>query len=46
LQAAQSRLWFSAGGNGRAFRPHIHRVIEAFNAATPGWFAEADIPVE
>ena len=25
-------------------RPHIQRVIEAVNAATPGSFAEVDIP--
>ena len=25
-------------------RPHIHHVIEAVNAATPGSFAEVDIP--
>jgi hypothetical protein len=27
-------------------RPHIQRVIEAVNAATPGSFAEVDIPYE
>ena len=27
-------------------RPHIQRVIEAVNAATPGSFAEVDIPGE
>jgi hypothetical protein len=27
-------------------RPHIHRVVEAVNAATPGCFAEVDIPFE
>ncbi len=27
-------------------RPHIQRVIEAVNAATPGSFAEVDIPRE
>jgi hypothetical protein len=26
-------------------RPHIQRVIEAVNAATPGSFAEVDIPL-
>jgi hypothetical protein len=25
-------------------RPHIQRVIEAVNAATPGSFTEVDIP--
>ena len=27
-------------------QPHIHRVVEAVNAATPGCFAEVDIPFE
>jgi hypothetical protein len=27
-------------------RPHIQRVVEAINAATPGSFAEVDIPLE
>jgi hypothetical protein len=27
-------------------RPHIQRVVEAVNAATPGCFAEVDIPYE
>lgn len=27
-------------------RPHIQRVVEAVNAATPGSFAEVDIPQE
>jgi hypothetical protein len=27
-------------------RPHVHRVVEAVNAATPGCFTEVDIPFE
>lgn len=27
-------------------RPHIQRVVEAVNAATPGSFAEVDIPYD
>jgi hypothetical protein len=25
-------------------RPHVQRVVDAINAATPGSFAEVDIP--
>jgi hypothetical protein len=38
--------WFSAGSNGRNFEPHIQRVVEAVNAATPGSFVEVEIPYE
>jgi hypothetical protein len=27
-------------------RPHVQRVVEAVNAATPGSYAEVDIPYE
>ncbi len=46
LQGEKSQSWYSARQRWPQLRIHIQRVIEAIHAATPGSYAEVEIPSE